>query len=246
MTATLLRDGRTVDDPRLDLIPYTDPRSLARYPVAELLEAPPGRPDRGRTWRAGPVLDQGQEGACVGFAFAAELAANPVPGRLSERELDALARRLYRRAQDLDPWEETRQGGAEGTSITAGAQAFVEAGYAVEYRWARDVEEALRVLTTRTDEGDVFGPIIVAVEWRDGMYDTDARGRVDVSGRLVGYHALLLRGALEVVKPDPLIRWRNSWGQPYGDEGDGLIRASDLEAIAGPTPELCVPVLRRR
>lgn len=249
MDTIKLRDGSTVEDPRLDRIDQHDPRN---WPVTPLLTAPPER-RRGRTWVAGPVLDQGREGACVGFAYAADAAANPAPVSKSDpAELDRLARAIYRRAQTLDPWPETRPGGAEGTSILAGAQAAVEAGLLLEYRWARDVDELARVLPTPMYDSPadgLFGPVIAGVDWRQGMYGTRPDGLVEVSGPIVGGHALLIRGVRfhdPLGQGDPLFVWRNSWGPDYGLNGDGLIRAADLEAILGGQPELCVPVLRRR
>lgn len=97
------------------------------------------------------------------------------------------------------------------------------------------------------DVGDVtFGPAGLAVRWHDGMYETDERGNVVVEGELVGRHAILARGVvLKPPKPvdDPLIKWRNSWGGIYGVDGDGLIRASALEAIV---EELMFPIRRAR
>lgn len=253
---TTLRGGYTTADPRLDRLPEWDDRNLSRYAVAELLEPEVAsaheRPTRGRSWRAGPVLDQGREGACVGFAYAADVAADPVLGDVNldeERELDTYARKVYRRAQRLDPWPDDVP--YEGTSILAGAKASVEAGAFPEYRWATGVDELVTLLTTPmyADPAGVFGPTIAGVAWFEGMYRTAPDGMVEVSGRLVGGHAILVRGVLlhDRRSPDePLFRWRNSWGPSYGVNGDGFIRASDLERILGPRPELCVPVSRTR
>ncbi len=243
-----LRDGSTTGDRRLDAIPEHDPKSLGSYPVAELLAA--AAPRRGRSWVAGPVLDQGEEGACVGFAFGGDLAADPVRAGGTASDLDELARRVYRRAQQLDPWPDDIP--YEGTSILAGAKACREAGHFAEYRWAANVDELVAVLTTTSTSGSVtFGPVVAGVDWHDGMYETDGDGLVSVDGPRVGVHAILVRGVLFAHqwrrrRDEPLFRWRNSWGTGYGINGDGLIFAGDLERILGAQPELCVPVYRTK
>lgn len=256
MSATVLRDGATVtEDRRLDLIPKVDPRGLANYPVAELLRSP--APPRGRSWAAGPVLDQGREGACVGFACVGELAAEPGPrhGR-DPATLDLLARRVYRRATELDEWPETTPTSDLGTSLTAGGAAMVELGLADEYRWGAGVDELARVLTrTKADAkatATTFGPAVAAVEWRDGMYEAaEARGwgprraMLRTDGRLVGYHAILVRGYVAKAKryglPGRAYLLRNSWGAGYGIDGDALIDEDELAAVL---VELMVPVTR--
>lgn len=91
-----LRGGRITSDPRLDRVPQPDRRNL-RFPIAEVL---PSVTLRSRTWVCAPHLDQGQEGACVGFGWAHELAAQPVVIPVD----DTLARSLYHIAQTLDEW----------------------------------------------------------------------------------------------------------------------------------------------
>jgi hypothetical protein len=94
-------------------------------------------------------LDQGREGACVGFAFTHELAARPVV----HRDVDhAFARVLYLRAQEADEWP-----GAEptysGTSVTAGAKVLKAAGRCVEYRWCDGLDDVLLTVSR-------LGPVV--------------------------------------------------------------------------------------
>src|SRR4051812_20328252 len=63
-----------VNGRRFDAAPSKDDKSLD-YPIRPLL-AEFVRPVR-TLWRRGAVLDQGQDGACVGHGWAAELAATP-------------------------------------------------------------------------------------------------------------------------------------------------------------------------
>jgi hypothetical protein len=75
-----LKDGTSTFDRRLDRIPAFDQRS-ANFPVQAALN-PQQQTLVSKTWTAPdgtPVLDQGQEGACVGFGTTNELLWNPVP-----------------------------------------------------------------------------------------------------------------------------------------------------------------------
>jgi hypothetical protein len=90
-------------DPRLDRIPSYDPRSR-RFPVRALIADATGTdrpPLRSFTWQVGSVLDQGNEGACVGFAHSARVMSDPD----RDRGIDnAYAREVYRAAQRVDEW----------------------------------------------------------------------------------------------------------------------------------------------
>jgi hypothetical protein len=61
-------------------------------------------------------LDQGKEGACVGFAWSHELAAYPVRVEVD----DEFARsKIYAEAQKIDEWPGEAY---HGTSVLAGAK----------------------------------------------------------------------------------------------------------------------------
>jgi hypothetical protein len=228
-----------VTDPRLDWRPFHDPRSKA-FPVRDALW-PFGDP-RERMWSPGPaVLDQGREGACVGFAWAAELAASPfrTPGID-----DAFAHDLYQEAQVRDEWPGEDY---EGTSVLAGAKAAQARGYIGGYRWAFSIDELRDAVIN-------LGPAVIGIPWRDGMYDTRPSGLLDVTGRIVGGHAILVRG----YHPRMRIRgegWfrrhdvfvlRNSWGEGYGKHGDAYVRTEDLAALLANEGEACIPLSRSR
>lgn len=252
---TTLRDGTAVEDRRLDAIAQLDPRNSAYLAVDRL--AAPAEARRGKVHR-GPavVLDQGREGACVGFAIAAEAGSDPVPvDRDSSTRLTELARRVYKRAQQLDPWPETGpEGGAEGTSIQAGAAAGAEAGLYDEYLWATSVDELIAVLTrpVTSDAAVPFGPVIAGLAWTESLYRPEPDGYSDATGRVMGRHAILIRGV--ALRPklrgrrlvDPLFRLRNSWSDTYGDHGELYLTAPTVESLLGDRPELMVPARRLR
>lgn len=221
------KDGRTFDYvPRLVA---ANNRYLIRQTATEKAQW-----GSSRWWVAGLVLDQGREGACVGFGCTGEAMASPVrqkfpaPGVAPVSEADVVAAAnnvavsVYHRCLQIDEYEGERD---EGTSVRAGLLVGRERGWWGGFRWAKSLDE-LRI-------GLESGPVIAGVDWRDSMYETDAEGRVRIGGSLVGGHCLLITG----YSPrwgrhrEPVFRWRNSWGPSYGLHGNGYIAPADLDRI---------------
>src|SRR5687767_6560054 len=134
MKKVTLRDASLVSDVRLARIRQFDDRSK-QYPVRELVKA---RAPRSYTWPCLQHLDQGQEGACVGFSVAHELIAKPVSVKGITAKFATEA--IYWEAQRNDPWEGGSYPGAkpiyEGTSVLAGVKVVHKLGHIKEYRWA--------------------------------------------------------------------------------------------------------------
>jgi hypothetical protein len=220
-----VHDGR-----RLDWFPRFDPASLS-YPMA----AGPATelPTRGRLWTHGRVMDQGNEGACVGFGCAAEAIAEPVPvPGISARN----ARAWYRSAQRRDVWPGEAY---DGTSVLAGCLEGRARGYYTGFVWAKRAEQLAAGIV---DDG----PAIIGVEWREGSYSTDELGVLRPSGDVVGGHCLCVIGfvcldpegpdrelwdALEELDlaeaavavldggEDGVFIVQNSWGPTFGKNG---------------------------
>jgi hypothetical protein len=234
--------GRT-----LDWRPRFDERSRAfRYGAA-------GLPTRSRLWAPGPVvLDQGQEGACVGFACANEAAATPVRVK---GVTNATAFAIYRRAQRLDEWPGEQY---SGTSVLAGCLAGREQGLWSGFNWAFSAEELAAGIVGQ-------GPAIIGVEWREGSYDTDAAGVLRPSGSIVGGHALAVLGYLDPLHLTDYMRRRlrryglergvlsigepsycafNSWGPTFGKNGLCVIPLTVMRAWVKARAELALPAGR--
>lgn len=212
MTTTTYR-GRT-----FDYVPRLDERNN-RYLVRDHLAATSTADwDTSTWWTPGPVLDQGREGACCGFAAAGEAAASPVR---QPRVTDATALQLYRRAKEIDEYEGVDY---DGTSVRAALLVGREYGWWGSFYWSKNMDE-LRV-------GLDFGPVDIGVRWKSSMYDTDAEGVVDTSGFEVGWHSILITGYSPRYgrARKPRFRWRNSWGPSYGRNGSGYIAPDALEA----------------
>lgn len=238
---------QTVLERALDWRSFHDERSLD-YPVREVLSA--STPRRKRSWQAHRQrLDQGHEGACVGFGWTAELQAQPavvggVSGQIGPYPAQYFASYLYHKAQQVDDWPGDDY---EGTSVLAGAKAVQAEGYIDSYRWAFTIDDVLDALIE-------LGPVVLGIPWFESMYETRPGGLVEVDGRLVGGHCITLTGYHPRMRIRgegwrnrfEVCRWRNSWGESYGNRGDGYIRVEDLEVLLWGRygGEACIPLNR--
>lgn len=252
----MLKDGSTPEDPRLDRLYEEDWNSL-NYPVTALLEKK--RPyeeyvPESFTWPVAETLDQGQEGACVGFGYAHEALARPNVIRVHNGEpVDAKFARekIYWPSQEKDEWEGGSYPGAnpvmEGTSGLAGAKTMVELGIYPAYYWALDLKQlALGVAYE--------GPAVMCVNWHKGMATPDAENFIHVTGKQTGGHCILCNGVI-VVFLDPnapptwenvdwdksCFVWHNSWGRPWGIDGECLISFRDVDLLLKAQGEACFP-----
>lgn len=199
------------------------------FPVRALLKSEPRKP-RSYTWRCTQHLDQKAEGACVGFAWSHELAARPAE---VQGITNATARQVYRKAQTLDPWPGESY---EGTSVLAGIKAvqLLHPGKILEYRWCFDLQDVLRTIS-------FLGPVVLGINWYEGMFTPDAANLIAPTGELLGGHAILATG---VSVPNKTVRLHNSWGPDWGIHGACLITWKDLEFLLSQNGEACVPVKR--
>jgi hypothetical protein len=238
-----LRNGQFTNDPRLDRVRHVDLRSLD-YPVSELLTADQYSNPRSYTWRLETYLDQGPDGACVGFAFSHELAARP--GVVSGIN-NTYAKHLYWDAQRADPW----LGGSypdaspqyEGTSTVAGAQVAKRRGFIKEYRWALNIMDLVTAV-------GYSGPAVMGVDWYEDMIDPDEGGYVHPYGDIVGGHCVCLIGVrivrTAIGKVDMLRSYfviHNSWGPDWGVDGRCGITLAEL-MVLWPAGDFCIPIGR--
>ena len=221
---------------KLDREVRFDDRSR-NYPISSVLTS---TKLKNKVWKCKELLDQGSEGACVGFAWSHEL--NAIPYKIPVT--NNTAKTVYYAAQQWDSWAGTEY---DGTSVIAGAKTINSIGFMGEYRWAFGIEDVMNTLSNH-------GPIVLGVNWYSGMFDTDDDGFIYPTGELAGGHAILANG-IQVRKrngwhwemlSDPIIRLHNSWGETWGVNGEGFIYASDLSKLLNENGEACVPVERKR
>lgn len=220
-----------IKDRRLDRIPEFDERSRA-HPVTAILPREALKP-RSYRWRCMVSLDQGREGACVGFGWSHELAARPVEVLGITNDT---AYKVYKLAQTLDPWEGENY---SGTSVLAGAKA-VQALYpnAIQsYKWAFGIEEVIATL-------GYHGPVVLGVNWYSDMYEPDEAGFIKLGGSHVGGHCILAVGNNQRAK---YVILQNSWGPDWGvNNGQCHITHADLATLLRLGGEACVPVGRKQ
>lgn len=223
----------------LDWGPNHDPRSKA-YPISPLIKTVPT--PRNKLWRTGKILDQGREGACVGFGWTAEALSTPVAVNLSRLKIkvptepNSFASQVYRDAQKIDEWSGEDY---EGTSVLAGAKVMKKLGLLREYRWAFDNDDVLNALLTK-------GPVVIGIWWYSSMYNAP-NGVLSVGGRKVGGHCLTIVGyrlAKDSRTGADSFILQNSWGEDWGINGLAEIKATDLNALLSDDGEACVPVSR--
>ena len=182
---------------------------------------------------AGPYvkLDQGFEGACVGFSIANDLLGSPVrvrpPGYDAAKSkltvANQFAQKLYEAARRMDEWAGENY---DGTSVRAGMKAARAAGYIGEFRWILTASELQRTL-------DQEGPVIIGVNWYENQYDLTPGPDFTVrsGGALVGGHALCVNGRYRSRRGRRQYRTRQSWGGDYGAGGDVWWDADHLEHL---------------
>lgn len=125
---------------------------------------------------------------------------------------------LYRQAQLVDEWEGEDY---EGTSVRAGAKVLLDWGYLEQYLWAWDIDSIINAVL-------YSGPVIVGTNWYSGMYNTDSKGYIHASGRLMGGHAYDING---VNTKSEFFRIKNSWSRVWGNNGRAKISFTDMERL---------------
>jgi hypothetical protein len=196
------------------------------YPVRMLLGDVPALFTK--IWDCDVWLDQGTEGACVGFSWAHELSAEPSVYHVGETG----AQLIYREAQQIDEWPGEDY---EGTSVLAGVKIVKSLGFIEEYRWGFSLSDVLDAVVN-------IGPVVLGTNWYEGMWNTDQDGYIWPTGSLQGGHAIAIigydheRGAVLL---------HNSWGQSWGVDGRAWVSVPSLEFLLDNQGEACIPVVRK-
>lgn len=215
-----LKGGQLSNNVRLDRVRNVDIRSL-NYPISDVL---PGEAYRFRsnTWRlSGEVLDQGPDGACVGFGCAHELRAYPAEVKGVDYHY---AMGIYWAAQRRDPWAGGAYPGAtpvyEGTDVLSGLATLKDNGWCREYRWCLSIDDLVATL-------GFHGPVVLGIDWYDGMFYPDMLGYIKPTGGIAGGHCVLVNKVHAVMadggaRLDYLKTWiggPNSWSNAWGLNG---------------------------
>lgn len=251
-----LKGGFQTFDRRLDRLPFFDERSRG-FPAVPKLRTADRRVLRGNThnFRKHPGwLDQKREGACVSFGIGHDLMCYPQEFPMHNE----LCRQLYFEMQKIDYWPGGAYPGAspfyEGTAVLAGLKIYLDLLHRIdpykrrwEFRWCFGAAEVVTALQRRG--------VIIGVPWHEGMFETDAEGYIHPTGRVMGGHCTYLRQSELVWRKNVThyeakdLEWeltniggRNTWGRPWGRDGDFKMRLSGLDKILNNGGEAAVLV----
>lgn len=222
-----------------DWKPVYDKRSKG-FPVSTIL--PREQELKYTIWENGPIIDQGSEGACVGFGWTAETLAGPVQVRLEDIPAEVphdptdFAQHLYKEAQKVDQWPGEDY---SGTSVLAGAKVLMKLGVLHEYRWAFSTSEIIGTVMTH-------GPVVLGINWYSGMYRAPD-GKLEIFGNKVGGHCLLVIGynpSSEKFSGKETVILQNSWGKSWGVDGIAEMTTEDLNRLINEGGEACAPLAR--
>jgi len=230
MSEYTLKNGTVVRDPRLGRIVQFDERSR-NYPIRATLTPQQMAEPRSYTWAVGNCLNQGNGSSCVGHAWAHELLARPVCFKKADHPY---ALQIYNQAKKVDEWPGVNY---EGTSVLAGAKVVTALGHITEYRWAFGLDDLKLAVGYK-------GPVVLGLNWYDGMMDPDTDGYIHPTGASDGGHAIMCNGV--DIKRKFFKLW-NSWGPSWGPLG-GACRLSfdDMNRLLHENGESCIPMGRKQ
>jgi hypothetical protein len=184
----------------------------------------------GKALWANPIqLDQGTEGACVGFGWTGLLNARPVKHEFGNK----MGFDVYHRAQQLDEWPGEDY---SGTSVRAGAKVLRERGHIDAFAFTQNAETLARFVLNQ-------GPAPIGVNWHQGMGRVDSEGYIYPTGRVRGGHCVIVDGVVFGVEGQvDRFRLRNSWGSTWGLNGRCRIRFEDLQRLFSAGGTACMVV----
>jgi hypothetical protein len=216
--------GRRVEhDPRSRMFAFVPPRAVATKTV--------------RWRRYGQVLDQGNVGACTGFAMAQWLNCKPAHDPREAYVPMERAVEFYSLATQLDPWPGSYPPTDTGSSGLAACKAAQRLGWISGYRWIFNGVDALK-------EALLFSPVMAGTVWLSRMFNArPIAGQapfLQVSGSEEGGHEYLIVGWNE---RSGYFTMCNSWSGSWGLNGNARIWADDMAELLRRQGDLVVPVI---
>lgn len=191
------------------------------HPESELL----GKAERTKHWTVVKGLDQGADGACVGFGTGGFCGATPLkqPGVNNQFCLD-----LYHLDQTLDEWPGTDY---DGTSLTAGMKGLQKQKRVSTYLWLKGASQLALAI-------GYLSPVPIAINWRADMMDVDAVGFIHATGDNVGGHCILVSGYDAKTR---VFELSQSWGESWGRDGKCFLSFDDMETLLADDGQAALP-----
>lgn len=206
-------------DPRLGRKLHLDARSLPFIRTA----ADP-RTLRTVHWpRPLPIMDQGDLGACVGFATTGALGTYPLGAfptlveglGLTIEQAEDYARGIYSEATAVDPWEGAWPPEDTGTDGLSAAKILKRRGLIGSYLHATNLAQLITLLQD--------GPVLMGMPWYEAFFRPESDGRIDPRGwadtDVAGGHEVEITGvelASNGILEHAVFTCANSWGKGWG------------------------------
>lgn len=178
---------------------------------------------KGSMWYVNPMrLDQGEEGACVGFGHTQGYNAAPKQHKCT----NDVGFMVYRNATLHDEWPNEDYTNSSGTSVRAGAAEMVRQGFIEGYAFTYDVEEVAMWLLNKH-------PVVIGVDWYEGMDNPTKSNNffIEPTGRKRGGHCALLDGVRWNENERDYFRGLNSWGSDWGHDGRFRLTVASFEKL---------------
>jgi hypothetical protein len=176
---------------------------------------------------AGPELNQGDIGACTGFALGIALASQ---GRGNRRSVsNDFCRQRYARATQVDSFRGTWPPDDTGSSGLAVAKAAKRDGILTAYEWCFTTTSLVQALF-------YHGPVMLGIPWFEGMNEPMDNGEIVPSGSIVGGHEITAIGYV-----DGRLRLHNSWGRKWGDSGQCWLHLDHWMRLRSLNADVVVP-----
>lgn len=187
-----MRLGRHVDH---------DPRNRD-YPA--VTAKTPDLPLATKVWARHGVFNQGDIGACTGFALTGVAATAPFNRGMSYTHTAAIT--IYEQATRLDNIDGAYKPDDTGSTGLAACKAAVAHGFAKGYKWGFGVGDLVRIVAT-------IGPAAVGTNWHEDMDEPDRDGFVRPTGPVRGGHEYEVIGYHHQIRP--YFELVNSWGPTW-------------------------------
>lgn len=200
-------DSRLHRGRRLDVSLRADPRNYTFAAPAPLVE-------RSKKWECPVRLDQGREGACVGFGAAHWYACLPWVQITTEK----IARFFYQGAKENDEWPGEDY---EGTSPNGLFRFLQHMGLIGRFYQVRSAVEAYKILSET-------GPLMMGARWREGCFEPDDNGYIYYHGAVQGGHFVCVNG---VDFENKFVWIVQSWGRRHGIDGAVKLSFFDFEMM---------------
>lgn len=172
-------------------------------PVVPTPNPTPAPTDSVVQWELGSpgVLDQGDTPHCVGFTGADFENLAPVedhvPGSVGDD--------LYYACKVVDGEPKAE----DGSSIHSLVKVLKARGRIAAYAFMNDVA-TVKAFVRQS------GPVMIGIDWTDGMFDPDANGFIAPTGALVGGHALTIVGDDPALDAAVILNHWGDWGPLHG------------------------------